>query len=151
MTHDSLRNANVSKIFRLSDQEGEFDWSRVPIADYKPEDDSWWGVTRRVFVGETGESPRFHVRYFEIQPGGYTTLEQHSHEHVVFVLRGEGQVQLGRETRKLSFGDLVYVAPEDPHQFRNDDGVEPFGFLCIVNADRDRPRKAGAEHCSICE
>lgn len=151
MSDDGLRHQNVSKIFRLTETKGALDWSRVPIADYKPEDDSWRGVTRRVFVGETGESPRFHVRYFEIEPGGYTTLERHRHEHAVFVLRGEGQVVLGRETRKVSFGDVVYVAPEDPHQFRNDDGPEPFGFLCIVNAERDRPRGSDRRACPICE
>ena len=55
--------------------------------------------------------------------------------------------------RKFEFGDVIYVAPNDPHQFRNpDDATEPFGFLCIVNAERDRPQSVdclGA--CFICE
>jgi len=144
-----LRLANVSKIFRF--QGDGFSWREVPIADYKPADASWKGVTRRVLVGETGESPDFHLRYFEIEPGGYTTLERHRHEHVVFVLRGKGEVLVGCETRALTFGDVVYVAPDDPHQFRNDEAAEPFGFLCIVNAERDRPREAGMSYCPICE
>lgn len=146
-----LRRENVSKIFRFLGSDGSFAWSRVPIADYKPTDDSWRGVTRRVFVGETGESPAFHLRYFEVEPGGYTTRERHRHEHAIFVVRGRGQVLLGCETRQVGFGDVVYVAPDDPHQFRNDEGEEPFGFLCIVNAERDRPRDAGEAWCPICE
>ena len=149
---DDLRQANVSKLFRFLGNEGrDFDWAHVPIADYKPTDDSWRGVTRRVFVGETGESPLFHLRYFEIERGGYTTLEAHDHEHAVFVVRGGGQILIGTETRAVGFGDVVYIAPGDPHQFRNDDVSEPFGFLCVVNAERDRPQGAAGRFCPICE
>jgi ribulose-bisphosphate carboxylase large chain len=89
-------------------------------------------------VGGQGETTAFHVRYFEIAPGGFTSLEEHGHEHVVLVLRGRGQVRLGGAAAELSFGDLVYVAPRESHQFWND-SAEPFGFLCIVDAVRDRP------------
>lgn len=143
-----LRHANVSKLFRHL---GDFQWSHIQPADYKPTDDSWKGVSRRVFVGETGESPRFHLRYFEVDRGGYTTLEQHQHEHCVVCMRGQGQAVVGCRTFTLGFGDVLYVAPDDPHQFRNDDGEEPFGFLCIVNAQRDRPRLADQAFCPICE
>jgi quercetin dioxygenase-like cupin family protein len=143
-----LRTRNVSKFFRHN---GQFDWNQITPADYKPSDDSWKGVTRRVFVGETGESPHFHLRYFEVEAGGYTTLEQHEHEHVVTVLRGSGQAVVGCKEFTLSFGDVLYVSPNDPHQFRNDQGSEPFGFLCVVNAERDRPRQADRAFCPICE
>jgi quercetin dioxygenase-like cupin family protein len=78
------------------------------------------------------------VRYFEVGPGGYTTHERHEHQHVVIALRGEGEVRLGGEWLPLRFGDVVFVASNDPHQFRAL-GDEPFGFLCIVDAERDRP------------
>lgn len=151
---DDLRLQNVSKLFRfLGDpaRPGPFEWSHIEPADYKPTDDSWAGVTRRVFVGETGETTAFHLRYFEVTPGGYTTLERHQHAHVIVVLRGRGQVVLGCATREVGWGDVVHVGPDDPHQFRNDHGPEPFGFLCVVDAERDRPREAGREHCPICE
>lgn len=145
---EQLRHANVSKLFRHL---GNFEWSHIEPADYKPTDDSWQGVTRRVFVGETGESPQFHLRYFEVEKGGYTTLEQHLHEHCVVCIRGQGEVVVGCRIMKLGFGDVLYVAPDDPHQFRNDEHDEPFGFLCIVNAERDRPRGAEQSFCPICE
>lgn len=147
---DALRRTNVSKLFRFLGDE-VFGWSHVPIADYKPLDDSWRRVTRRVFVGETGESPQFHLRYFEIARSGYTTLEEHDHEHVIAVIRGRGQVLIGDETRQIGFGDIVYISPRDPHQFRNDASDEPFGFLCVVNAERDRPRGTEGGQCAICE
>src|SRR5690606_38853946 len=90
-------------------------------------------------IGNRGERTRFHVRYFEIDPGGFSSFECHRHEHVVVVLRGSGEVRLGRSTKKMGFLDIAYIAPDAPHQLRNPT-EEPFGFLCIVNARRDRPK-----------
>jgi quercetin dioxygenase-like cupin family protein len=117
-----------------------FRWHGVASAEYKDAAENWCGVSRMSLVGESGETTGFHVRYFEIAPGGFSSLEQHVHEHVVIVLRGQGHVRLGDTTQELSFGDTVYVAPNEPHQFRNPSTSEPFGFLCIVDAQRDRPK-----------
>jgi quercetin dioxygenase-like cupin family protein len=91
-----------------------------------------------VLVGDAGEKTNFQVRYFEIAPAGFTTLEHHRHEHAVVVLRGRGEVRLGDAWHEVGFGDVVYVAPDEVHQLRNP-GAEPFGFLCMVDAERDRP------------
>lgn len=143
-----LRQQNVTKFFRHL---GNFEWNHIATADYKPSDDSWKGVTRRVFVGETGESTQFHMRYFEIEKSGYTTLEHHEHEHAVVVLRGQGTALVGCKEFELKFGDVLYVSPNDPHQFRNDNQEEPFGILCVVNSIRDRPQLADQAFCPICE
>jgi quercetin dioxygenase-like cupin family protein len=124
-----------SRVVRLGP---DFRWQGVPVADYKQAGDHHRGVTRIPLVGDQGEATAFHVRYFEIAPGGFSSLEHHGHEHAVVVLRGRGQVQLGDAVHDLSFGDTVYVAPNEVHQFRNPT-AEPFGFLCIVDARRDRP------------
>jgi quercetin dioxygenase-like cupin family protein len=55
------------------------------------------------------------------------------------VVRGQGKVTLGDRQEAVSFGDVVYIAPWEVHRFHNPDGPEPFGFLCMVPADRDRP------------
>jgi S-methyl-1-thioxylulose 5-phosphate methylthiotransferase len=116
-----------------------FRWEGVPVAEYKQAADHWRGVTRIGLIGESGESTRFHLRYFEIAPAGFSSLECHRHEHAVVVLRGQGQVQLGEVVHTIGFGDTVYVAPNEPHQFRNLSEDEPLGFLCVVDADRDAP------------
>jgi quercetin dioxygenase-like cupin family protein len=116
-----------------------FRWQDVVATEYKQAADHHCGVTRLGLVGEQGESTGFHLRYFEIAQGGFSSLEHHLHEHAVIVLRGQGEVQLGDAVHRLTFGDLVYVAPHEVHQFRNPAGPEPFGFLCIVDAQRDRP------------
>jgi ribulose-bisphosphate carboxylase large chain len=111
----------------------------VAATAYKAAADHHHGVSRTSLIGDNGERTAFHVRYFEITPGGHTTLEYHQHEHVVVVLRGRGVVQLGDGEQQLALGDTVYVAPHEPHQFRNPEAGEPFGFLCLVDAVRDRP------------
>ena len=113
-------------------------WAGVPIQDYKAAATHHCGVLRQVLVGESGEATRFHLRYFEIAPGGFTSLERHRHEHVVVVLRGVGVARLADAEYGLTFGDTLYVAPGEVHQLRNA-GAEPFGFLCLVDAERDRP------------
>lgn len=122
-----------SRVIRFSD----FRWEGVDPVTYKKPGADWSAVSRQRLVGPAEDAP-FHLRYFEVQPGGYTTYERHEHQHVVFALRGAGEVRLGDRWQPVSYGDVVYVAPNEPHQFRAA-GDEPFGFLCIVAADRDRP------------
>lgn len=113
---------------------GHFEWPGVDIREYKP--GVSLDVTRRTLLEPNGT--KFEVRYFEVAPGGHTSFEKHEHEHCVVVLRGRGRVRLGNEWSDLSLNDTVYVGTMVPHQFKNA-GVEPFGILCIVDRERDRP------------
>ena len=143
---DTLSKDNVSKFFQ---HQGDFNWNHIDVKNYKSEGQSWKGVSRRVFTGETGESPNFHLRYFEIEQNGYSTLEQHEHEHVVVVMRGQGHAIVGDKRLQLGFGDVLYVSPNEVHQLSNSH-EEPFGFLCVVNAVRDRPRPVDIGEGSSC-
>jgi len=78
------------------------------------------------------------MRYFEIAPGGHSTLERHEHVHVVMVIRGEGEALVGRRVHQLKRFDVVVIEPETWHQFRATRNTE-FGFLCMVKMERDRP------------
>ena len=79
------------------------------------------------------------LRYFEVAPGGWTTLERHEHVHNVMVIRGRGRCLVGEAAWDIGPNDLVAVPPLAWHQFRAADD-EPLGFLCLVNRDRDRPQ-----------
>ena len=59
--------------------------------------------------------------------------------HAVMVLRGHGHCLVGDEVREIKLHDLVTVPPWTWHQFRAT-GAEALGFLCMVNADRDKPQ-----------
>lgn len=116
----------------------DYRWDGVEPERYKAEDGGWAAIARQVLIaGNPGAG--FDVRYFEIAPGGRSSLEKHAHAHVVIGVRGRGQVLLGGELRDIGFLDIAFTAPEDPHQLLNP-FEEPFGFICLVDHERDRPR-----------
>lgn len=114
-------------------------WQGVRAERYKTEDGTWADVVRHSLVGAYGEKTKFHFRYFEVSPGGHTTLESHKHEHVVFCILGKGMVILGKKSLSVGLFDTIYICPDEAHQLSNPFD-EPFGFLCVVDARRDRPR-----------
>jgi quercetin dioxygenase-like cupin family protein len=119
-----------------------FRWGGVPLEAYKLSTHGggeFRGASRQVLIGRDSERVRFHVRYFELEPGGFTSLERHRHSHVVIGIRGRGRVRIGRRRYSVARLDTVYIAPDQPHQL-SAVGRGAFGFLCIVDARRDRPR-----------
>ena len=110
---------------------------------YKQDDRALFkSITRQVLFAD----PQLHaeLRYFEIEPGGYSTLERHEHVHAVLILRGHGHCLVGKEVRAVELRDLITVPPLTWHQFRAS-ADEPLGFLCMVNAVRDKPQLPSAE------
>ncbi|HMD60884.1 MAG TPA: cupin domain-containing protein, partial [Opitutaceae bacterium] len=95
-------------------------------------------ITRQVLFDDNGPSGT-QLRYFEIAPGGHSTLERHEHVHSVMILRGRGQALVGNEIHTLGVNDLVHVPPQTWHQFRAT-ADEPLGFLCLVLSERDKPQ-----------
>jgi quercetin dioxygenase-like cupin family protein len=89
------------------------------------------GCAVRWLVDETDGAPTFAMRQFEVAPGGFTPRHSHPYEHEVFVLEGSGVVLDGDQQRPLRAGDVVFVAPNDIHQFKNT-GEAPMKFLCLV-------------------
>lgn len=126
---------------------GNFDWQDVEVLAYKQHGEApFKDVTRQVLF----EDPQLACqwRYFEVAPGGHTTLERHAHVHAVMVLRGRGRVLVGAAIFELAQYDLVTVPPLTWHQFRAPDD-EPLGFLCLVNAERDRPQLPREEDLEV--
>jgi len=126
-----------------------FSWAGVTVEGYRAgkedlPDHGFRGVTRQTITSGSNEKCAFEVRYFEIEPGGYTRLERHEHVHSVTVLRGSGYALVGAHVHPVRGHDHVYVPPMTYHQFVND-GDEAFGFMCVVDAERDRPILPNAE------
>ena len=59
-------------------------------------------------------------------------------------MRGHGQCLLGEDVLQVKPFDLVTIPSWTWHQFRATEG-EPLGFLCMVNAERDRPQLPSAD------
>ena len=118
--------------------DGAFHWEGVDVLKYKQEGSApFKDVTRQVLFDSS--DPPAQLRYFEVAPGGHTTLERHNHVHAVMVIRGSGQALVGDRAYDIGLHDLVSVPPLTWHQFHAAPG-EPLGFLCLVPADRDRPQ-----------
>ena len=125
-------------------QTGPFRWEGVPVLAYKEEGGTHFkSITRQVLLGDDGGIGA-ELRYFEIAPGGHSTLERHDHVHSVMVIRGRGQALVGREIHALGGHDLVRVPTQTWHQFRAA-ADEPLGFLCLVRSERDKPQRPTAE------
>ena len=126
----------MSIIHRSTTEEnGELRWQNVPVRAYGPENSGANRATRQILIGNEESSPHFHLRYFAVQPGGYTSLDRHAHDHGVYIVHGRARLRLGDEEHVINAGDVVYIAGNEVHQFFTL-GEEPLGFLCIVLADR---------------
>lgn len=132
-------HAKTGNKTRLSKYKGNFSWQGIQIEKYKREGDEWADIVRQTLIGNYGESTRFHLRYFEIAPNGFSSFERHKHEHVVIGVRGDGICIVGKKKYTIGFLDTLYIKPNEPHQLKNPYD-KPFGFFCIVNAKRDRPK-----------
>jgi len=120
-----------------------FRWDGVEELPYKEDDRALFkSVTRQVLFAD----PKLYgeLRYFEVAPSGYSTLERHQHMHAVMILRGRGHCLVGEEVRAVETRDLVTMPAMTWHQFRATRG-EPLGFLCMVNATRDKPQLPSAQ------
>jgi quercetin dioxygenase-like cupin family protein len=106
------------------------------------------GCRVRGLVGPADGAPNFAMREFEIEPGGYTPRHSHPYEHEVFVLEGAGEVYEGDTAHPLRAGDVIYVAPNDVHQFRNT-GPGRMRFLCMVPNSAAKLPVTAAPECSL--
>jgi quercetin dioxygenase-like cupin family protein len=130
------RESAYTRSFRQD--EDAYGWDDVEVLAYKEEGSApFRTVTRQVLFEEAEHGCQ--LRYFEVAPGGHTTLERHQHVHAVLVLRGRGTVLIGDEVREIGEHDLCSVPPLRWHQFRAAEDA-PLGFLCLVSSERDRPQ-----------
>ena len=118
-------------------------WHEVDVREYKAEGSApFRDVTRQVLFDDPALASQ--LRYFEVAPGGHTTLERHEHAHAVVVHRGSGRCLIGDQVYDLAEHDLIHVPALTWHQFRAGPD-RPLGFLCMVNAVRDRPQLPSAD------
>ena len=122
---------------------GDFRWDAVELTRYKEEGTApFRDVTRQTLFRDPGM--RGELRYFEVARGGFSTLERLAHVHAVMVLRGAGAVLVGEGVHQVKAYDLVTVPPSTFHQFRAAP-CAPLGFLCMVDAERDRAQLPDAD------
>ena len=89
------------------------------------------GVTVRWVISEKDGAPNFAMRVFDVEPGASSPFHTHDWEHEVFILAGKGHVRDKDGETPFQEGDVVFVAPEEKHQFVND-GDSALCFICVV-------------------
>ena len=137
-------NLSPAANFRPADR--DFRWQDVAHQPYKQDGSApFKDISRQVLFHE--DSLGCELRYFEMDAGGYSTLERHEHAHAVMILRGNGECLVGDEVRPVKQFDLISIPAWNWHQFRARPD-EPLGFLCMVNVLRDRPQLPTAEDMS---
>lgn len=119
----------MSTVHKFTGNPDSFQWDGV--SEEIPTMEGLKHITKQILVGRKEGAPHFTVRYFQIQMGGHTKLEQHSHEHGLVVLYGRGRIQIGKNFFELEPFDSLFVSGNDLHQFTNP-YEEPFGFICVI-------------------
>lgn len=93
----------------------------------------------RMLVGPAEAAPNFHMRHFEVAPGGCTPHHSHDYEHEIVVLKGQGVAKSAEGDRPFTAGDIIYVPANEMHQFQNT-AAEPCEFICLIPAPKDCSR-----------
>jgi len=97
------------------------------------------GAKMRMLVGPADGATNFHMRAFEVEPGGYTPHHQHDYEHEILILKGQGLARSEQGERPFNAGDVIWVPANEMHQFRNT-GDQPLEFICLIPAPKDCSR-----------
>ena len=85
----------------------------------------------RWVIGKPEGAPNFAMRVIEFQAGAVFETHQHPYEHEIFVLEGEGVAEGVEEEIEMRPGVALYVAPDEPHGYRNT-GAGPLRFICVI-------------------
>jgi len=134
-----LPGSKAGDIRELMKFKPDFSWEGRESAAYKMSAEMpFKDVKRFELIGKQGENTAFDLRYFQVEPGGYSSKEKHNHTHVIIGVRGQGVLEFENHRLDINPNDVAYVQPMQVHQLKNETD-EPFGFYCIVDHERDRP------------
>ena len=91
------------------------------------------GAKMRMLIGPDDGAGNFHMRHFEVEPGGHTPHHSHDYEHEILVLNGQGIAKSTKGERPFKESDVIFVPANETHQFLNT-GDTPLKFICLIPA-----------------
>ncbi len=106
------------------------------VSQSKVEESGAQGASIRWLVTKEEGASTFAMRELQLDIEGCTPLHRHPWEHEVYVISGEGKVRGGDEERILRPGTVVFIPPDELHQFRNT-GKDLLRFLCLIPHKKD--------------
>lgn len=104
-----------------------FNYRDVPPVRIRSRSSMRWLIT------EKDGARNFVMRYVEVEPGDDRPPHVHPWEHEIFVLKGRGVVKGGGKEVEFGAGDVLFIPPNEPHEFVNI-GDEKLVFLCMIPA-----------------
>ena len=75
---------------------------------------------------------RYSISHSELKPGKKSKLHKLETSEVYYILQGEGVLQIGEDTFKISKDQAFYIAPHSKQCIENT-GKDGLKFLCIVD------------------
>lgn len=87
----------------------------------------------RMLISDKDGADNFAMRMFTVASGGHTPFHFHNYEHEVFVLEGQGVLKGEDKEHPFKAGDVIFVSPNEKHQFINA-GKKELKFLCLIPA-----------------
>jgi quercetin dioxygenase-like cupin family protein len=120
----------LGTLHRFIGTQDHFDWANVEPIHY--EDGAAKGASGKILIGDNDGARNFVFRYFHIEPGGHSTLnDHHIHDHGVMILHGRALVTLEDGQYEVGPHDIIYIPPWEHHSLTAL-GDEPLGFLCVI-------------------
>ena len=90
------------------------------------------GIYKQIPISKENGTPTFSFRVFTIEPGGHSPLHSHPHEHLNYIIEGNGKVIVDNLEHDLKKGDFVIVQPGETHQYKNVSSSNPLVMICAV-------------------
>ena len=98
--------------------------SYTDVEGQKVEDGGAHGVMIRTVIGEPDGAPNFSMRVISFETDGATPSHSHAWEHEVFIMKGNGRVEVDGKTVPLKPGDVVFIPANSQHRFQSDEPME---------------------------
>ena len=114
-------------------------YDQVPLEPVNAEGSA--GTMIRWLIAQRDGARNFALRMFEVEPGGHTPFHDHTWEHEVYVLSGNGFLRTERGDLPFAANDVIYVDPELRHAFHNS-GADQLKFLCIIPHEEPLVKKS---------
>ena len=90
------------------------------------------GVGIRWLTRPQEGAPNFAMRLIEFEPGVVFTPHQHSYEHEIYVVEGEGMVTNSEgDVDVMQPGKFFLIMPNEIHGYRNT-GTQTLKFICVI-------------------
>ena len=102
----------------------------VPMQDVNMEGAK--DVKVRVVLGPADNAPTFAMRVFELAPAGHTPFHTHPFEHEAIILDGDIAAVTEQGEQPLDKGDVLLIASNEKHQFKNRSDTKGARFMCLV-------------------